>query len=527
LASLMTPPASASAPLFNWLTTRAAGVLLHPTSLPGDFGVGTFDNHLDRFLEFLEAAGCQYWQLCPLGPTGYGDSPYQCFSVFAGNPYLINLFELTRHGLLPQDALGPLVFLSADRVDYGALYRLVGPLLGQAYENFRAGRGSAPSGDFAGFKRANAAWLEPYALFRALKDHFDGRPWWDWPAEARVYARAQKSRLRGQLDTAIEAQAFSQHLFFGQWRRVRAAAAKRGVSIIGDIPIFAALDSADVWSAPHLFELDEKTGRPLAVAGVPPDYFSADGQLWGNPLYRWEVHAADGYAWWKARLRAAFALYDVVRIDHFRGFADYWRIPFPAATARKGEWRPGPGAAFFESVRRAHPEAKIIAEDLGELSPAARRLRREVGLPGMAILQFAFGAKRTNPYLPYNLEPNNIIYPGTHDNDTTLGWYATADEKARDHVRRYLRVSGSEVGWDFIRAAYGAVSRLAVVTLPDLLSLGSEARFNFPGRPDGNWQWRYRTPQLDHLFDGTAGYLRDLADLHGRLPAPTAEGELD
>lgn len=308
---------------------------------------------------------------------------------------------------------------------------------------------------------------------------------------------------------------------------MRAAAAKRGVSIIGDVPIFAALDSADTWSAPHLFELDEKTGRPLAVAGVPPDYFSADGQLWGNPLYRWETHAADGYAWWHARLRAAFALYDVVRIDHFRGFADYWRIPFPATTARKGEWRPGPGAAFFESIRRAHPEAKIIAEDLGELSPAARQLRRDTGLPGMAILQFAFGGKRTNPYLPYNLEPNSVVYPGTHDNDTTLGWYATADEKARDHVRRYLRVSGTEVGWDFIRAAYGAVSRLAVVTLPDLLNLGSEARFNFPSRPDGNWQWRYRTPQLDHLFDGTAGYLRDLADLHGRLPSPTAEDEPD
>ena len=232
------------------------------------------------------------------------------------------------------------------------------------------------------------------------------------------------------------------------------------------------------------------------------------------------MHAADGYAWWKARLRAAFALYDVVRIDHFRGLADYWRIPFPATTARQGEWRPGPGVEFFASIRRDHPEAKIIAEDLGELSPVARRLRRDTGLPGMAILQFAFGGKRTNPYLPYNLEPDSVVYPGTHDNDTTLGWYAAADEKTRDHVRRYLRVSGTEVGWDFIRAAYGAVSRLAVVTLPDLLSLGSEARFNFPSRPDGNWQWRYRAPQLDRLFEGAAGYLRDLADLHGRLAAP-------
>jgi 4-alpha-glucanotransferase len=515
---LMTPRAS-SAPLFNWLNARAAGVLLHPTCLPGDFGIGTFDSHLDRFLDFLQAAGFQYWQLCPLGPTGYGDSPYQCFSAFAGNPYLINLLELTRHGLLPQDALGPLIFLNADRVDFGTFYRLVWPLLGRAYENFRSGRGTAPYGDFAAFKQANATWLEPYAFFRALKDHYQGRPWWEWPAETRVYAQAQKSRLRGQLETAADSHAFSQYLFFGQWRRVKAAAAKRGVDIIGDIPIFVAMDSADAWSAPHLFEINERTGQLLAVAGVPPDYFSADGQLWGNPLYRWDVHATDGYAWWHARLRAAFESCDIVRIDHFRGFADYWRVPFPAETARKGEWQAGPGLAFFASVRCAHPEARIIAEDLGELSKVARKLRRATGLPGMTVLQFAFGEKNANLYLPHNLEPNSIIYPGTHDNDTTLGWYAMTDEKTRDHVRRYLRVSGAEIGWDFIRVAYAAVSRLAVIPLPDLLSLGSEARFNTPGKPEGNWQWRYRAPQLERLFDGTAAYLRELADLHARLPA--------
>jgi 4-alpha-glucanotransferase len=283
------------------------------------------------------------------------------------------------------------------------------------------------------------------------------------------------------------------------------------------------MDSADAWAAPQLFELDENTGRPLAVAGVPPDYFAADGQLWGNPLYRWEVHAADDYAWWHARLRAAFKLCDIVRIDHFRGFADYWRIPLPATTARKGEWRPGPGWAFFESVRRVRPGAKIIAEDLGELSKPARQLRRDTGLPGMGILQFAFGGKSTNFYLPHNLEANGVIYPGTHDNDTSLGWYATAGEKTRDHVRRYLRVSGAEVGWDFVRAAYAAVSRLAVIPMQDLLSLGAEGRFNTPGQPVGNWQWRYRAPQLDRLFGGAAGYLRELADLHGRLPEATTE----
>ena len=276
------------------------------------------------------------------------------------------------------------------------------------------------------------------------------------------------------------------------------------------------MDSAEAWSTPQLFEIDGITGRPLAVAGVPPDYFSTDGQLWGNPLYRWDVHAADDFAWWHARLRAAFELYDIVRIDHFRGLADYWRIPWPAKNARQGEWLPGPGLKFFESVRRAFPEAKIIAEDLGELSKPARKLRADTGLPGMAILQFAFGEKNTNFYLPHNLEPNSVVYPGTHDNDTTLGWYATIDEKTRDHLRRYLRVSGAETGWDFVRAAYASVSRLAVFPLQDLMSLGSEARFNTPGKPDGNWQWRYRTPHLDRLLGDTARYLRDLGQLHAR-----------
>jgi len=514
---------ASAAPLFDWLKTRSAGVLLHPTCLPGDFGVGTFGPHLERFFDFLGAAGFRHWQLCPLGPTGFGDSPYQCFSAFAGNPYLVNLYELARHGLLSQDDLSPLVFLNPGRVDFGSLHRLVWPLLSAASERFRSGKGTLPYGSFEAFRQSQAAWLEPYALFRALKDHYEGRPWWEWPSESRHYAKARHSRLRAQLESAVAMHAFSQYVFFGQWRQVRASAARRGLEIIGDIPIFVAMDSADVWAAPELFEVDPKTGRPLAVAGVPPDYFSADGQLWGNPLYRWDIHAADDYAWWRARLQAAFALYDVVRIDHFRGFADYWRIPYPATTARAGEWRPGPGLPFFASIRRAYPGARIIAEDLGELSPAARKLRKDSGLPGMAILQFAFGGKATNYYLPHNLEANQVVYPGTHDNDTTLGWYASAGEPVRDHARRYLRVSGVEIGWDFVRAAYGAVSRLAVIPFGDLLNLGSEGRFNTPGRPEGNWQWRYRAEQLDVLGGATAAYLRDLAGLHGRLPIVGAD----
>jgi 4-alpha-glucanotransferase len=294
------------------------------------------------------------------------------------------------------------------------------------------------------------------------------------------------------------------------------------LSIVGDLPIFVAADSADVWSSPELFELGDD-GRPVAVAGVPPDYFSADGQLWGNPLYRWEAHVADGFAWWKDRLRAAFATYDVVRIDHFRGFDAYWRIPLPASNARAGEWRKAPGLEFFRAIRASFPDARIIAEDLGVLTPSVEELLRQTGLPGMSVLQFAFGGDADNAYLPHNLRPNNVIYPGTHDNDTTLGWYASAGEAMRDHVRRYLRVGGSEAGWDFIRAAYGAVSRIAVVPMQDLLSLGSEARLNSPGKPEGNWRWRLAPGELEGLTKGgAAAYLAGLAALYGRAPGGAA-----
>lgn len=510
------PGKAAPRPLFNWLSARAAGVLLHPTSLPGDQGIGTFDAQAERFLDFLQAAGSKYWQLCPLGPTGYGDSPYQCFSAFAGNPYLIDLREFVAHDLLDVAALAPLARLDADRVDYGALYELKWPLLFQAHERYRRAGEPALYGDFALFKQRRATWLDDYAYFRALKDHYNGRPWWEWPADSRNHAQAVKAPLRARLAHTIEAHQFAQYAFFGQWSRVKAGATRRDIGIIGDIPIFVAADSADVWANPGLFELDPKTCLPLAVAGVPPDYFSNDGQLWGNPLYIWPRHAADNYAWWHARLRASFELYDVVRIDHFRGFEDYWRIPFPAKDARGGAWTPGPGLDFFHSVQAAFPEAKIIAEDLGALTPAVNKLRDDTGLPGMAILQFAFGSDAKNLYLPHNLAPNGVIYPGTHDNDTSLGWYATAPEEERDVVRRYFRVNGQEAGWDFIRAAYAAVSRLAVIPMQDILGLGSEGRFNRPGHPAGNWQWRYRTSQLDGLLGGAAAYLRELGTLHGR-----------
>jgi 4-alpha-glucanotransferase len=515
------PPAP-SAPLFDWLSSRSAGVLLHPTSLPGDQGIGTLDGAAIRFLDFLKAAEMSWWQVCPLGPTGYGDSPYQCFSAFAGNPYLVDLHGLASGGLLDGADLAPLAALGAGPVDFGALYRLKWPLLRRAFERHRrSGSPGLGPQSFADFKAAESSWLEPYAWFRALKDHFGGRAWWEWPAGARS-PRALRAPLRAQLRDDVEAHQFYQYAFFSQWRRIRAEAARRGLSIVGDLPIFVAADSADVWSSPELFELGDD-GRPVAVAGVPPDYFSADGQLWGNPLYRWEAHVADGFAWWKDRLRAAFATYDVVRIDHFRGFDAYWRIPLPASNARAGEWRKAPGLEFFRAIRASFPDARIIAEDLGVLTPSVEELLRQTGLPGMSVLQFAFGGDADNAYLPHNLRPNNVIYPGTHDNDTTLGWYASAGEAMRDHVRRYLRVGGSEAGWDFIRAAYGAVSRIAVVPMQDLLSLGSEARLNSPGKPEGNWRWRLAPGELEGLTKGgAAAYLAGLAALYGRAPGGAA-----
>jgi len=519
----MTSQPAADGVLFDWLSDRSAGVLLHPTSLPGSQGVGTLDASAVRFLDFLKESGMSWWQVCPLGPTGYGDSPYQCFSAFAGNPYLIDLQDFVQRKLLTADELAPLSKVGAGLVDFGALYELKWPLLRLAYTRYKTAKFPALGAEgFSDFKAAQAQWLEPYAAFRALKDSFGGKAWWEWPASARTF-KALQPKLRATLADEIGAHQFYQYAFFTQWARLRAEATLRGIGIIGDIPIFVAADSADVWAEPELFELG-KDGRPVAVAGVPPDYFSSDGQLWGNPLYMWDAHAADGYAWWKKRLGATFAVCDIVRIDHFRGFDAYWRIPLPAENAKTGAWIPGPGLDFFRSIKASFPGVRIIAEDLGLLTPSVEALLAATGLPGMAVLQFAFGGDAKNPYLPHNLKGNGVIYPGTHDNDTAIGWYAQADEKTRDHVRRYLRVSGKEVAWDLIRTAYSAVSRVAVFPMQDLLSLGSGARFNSPGSAQGNWRWRLAEGDIEKLSSGgTAAYLADLASLSGRLPQPPAK----
>ncbi len=517
----MNPSTSASDPvLFNWLQSRSTGVLMHPTSLPGDQGIGVLDSSVDAWLGFLHAAGIKYWQVCPLGPTGYGDSPYQCFSVFAGNPYLIDLQPLVEAGLLAADDLAPLKLLNPTATDFGGVYYYKFPLLHRAYEAFAAAKTKpALYGSIDDFRSAHAEWLESYALFQALKDHFKGLPWWDWPVEYRSFDSAKKQKLSAATVQRGFAHSFFQYLFFGQWAAVRAKARLLGIEIIGDAPIFVAADSADVWANPSLFQLDPATGRPTHVAGVPPDYFSADGQLWGNPLYDWDAHARDDYAWWLSRLRANFALCDVLRIDHFRAFDTYWSIPAGSPTAKTGHWRPGPGLAFFQKIHAALLEARMIAEDLGDLTPSVLALRDATGLPGMAILQFAYGGEANNAYLPHHHRANCIIYPGTHDNDTSLGWYATAPEKTRDHVRRYHRIDGREIAWDFIRASYASPCHLAVIPLQDLFSLGSAARFNTPGQPAGNWQWRTTAAQLARLQNDSAAYLHELGDLYGRLPA--------
>lgn len=511
-----------SSPLFKHVLERSSGVLLHPTSLPSRQGVGNLGENARALIDFLADAGFSFWQVCPLGPTGFGDSPYQCFSAMAGNPYLIDVSELLEHGLLAPDEFASLEELPSDHVDYGRLYKRFWPLMRLAHKRFsEKGLAYLPNyGDYAAFKADHASWLLPYAQFMALKEHFGGKAWIEWKPESRSYKKAVKSKLlKTELAETVDFHCFCQYLFLGQWRLLRDYARVKGVEVIGDIPIFVAYDSADVWANKSFFQL-KKDGSPKAVAGVPPDYFSEDGQLWGNPLFDWDALAKDGYAWWLERLAMNFELYDVVRIDHFRGFYDYWAVPAGEKTARKGKWRKGPALKFFKAVRERFPEARLIAEDLGDVNEGVRTLLRDTGLPGMAILQFAFSHSHDdhNHYLPHNVSVNTVIYPGTHDNNTTLGWYEEADEAVKDHVRRYLEVDGSSIAWDMARTALASRARLAVVPLQDLFNLDAKARMNTPGEAMGNWQWRYLPDQLKKLSFHSLDHLKDLNHQYSRIP---------
>ncbi len=502
--------------LYAWLQDRSAGILLHPSSLPGNQGIGTLGQSARMFIDFLADAGIGYWQTLPLGPTGYGDSPYSSLSSFAGNPYLIDLEQLSSNGVLDANEVNTLASLSDEAVDFTSIKRIKIPLLRLAHKKFtQQGRKYIPNyGRFETFKKENASWLEPYCAFIALKERFGNAFWGEWPEECRSLDAARDSKYWQETAYGREVNAFFQYLFFGQWKLIRAYAAERSVKIIGDIPIFVALDSADTWANPGIFQMSDR-GKPAYVAGVPPDYFSETGQLWGNPLYNWDALKSRGYDWWIDRLKANFALYDVVRLDHFRAFYDYWRIPAGSDDATTGKWIDGPQDGFFKAIKKAIPQGKLIAEDLGEIHEEVFEMRDRLGLPGMSILHFAFEGDPSNLYLPHNLKPNSVLYPGTHDNDTTRGWYDKASESVRDYTRHYLRVDGHDIAWDLIRCAYQSVSNLIIFQTQDLLSLGTDARMNVPGSSQGNWKWRMTGEQFQTCRQ-SADYLRHLGHIYDR-----------
>ncbi|WP_456381245.1 4-alpha-glucanotransferase, partial [Hydrogenimonas sp.] len=491
---------------------RKSGVLLHPTSLPGDYGIGTFGEEAYRWIDRLAESGQRLWQLLPLGPTGYGNSPYQSYSAFAGNPLLIDLKLLQKEGWLVENISGRFDF-DENRVDYDwvAAYKM--PLLKSAYLSFFENAGERERTDFERFCEKEREWLEEYALFMALKKEYRGRIWYEWDRRVVVRDPETLALKRRQLKEEIAFQKFLQYLFFGQWKSLRSHANDKGVEIVGDLPIYVSEDSSDVWANASLFQLDADY-RPARVAGVPPDYFSATGQRWGNPLYDWKRMEEEGYAWWIRRIEKSLELYDIVRIDHFRGFEAYWSVPADEKTAVNGRWEKGPGHRFFEAVERHLGKLPIIAEDLGIITPEVEKLRDDFDLPGMKILQFAFDGSAENLYLPHNLVRESVVYTGTHDNDTTVGWFESIDNQ--EYVLEYLDSGEPNIEWAMIRAALASVSVMAVFPMQDILGLGSDARMNRPGRPDGNWEWRMTASQLEEAdFDR----LRRLSRLYGRREA--------
>ncbi len=509
---------------------RSSGILLHPTSLPGRFGIGDLGSEAYRFVNFLADSHQRVWQVLPLGPTGYGDSPYQCFSAFAGNPLLISLEKLVDQGFLRPGDLEATPDFPKHEVEFGAVIEFKVPLLKRSYENFKSHAPATQRDQFQAFCHANALWLDDFALFMAVKEVHGGVAWTAWNHSIAARQPAAMKQWRDRLSHEIEVRKFWQYQFFKQWAELSRYCQERRIRLMGDIPIFVAHDSADVWSHGELFYLDAD-GRPTAVAGVPPDYFSATGQLWGNPLYRWEVIAQTGYQWWIERFRATLSLVDIVRLDHFRGFEAYWEVPGTETTAVRGRWVKGPGASLFEAVREKLGELAIVAENLGLITPEVEALRHRFGLPGMAVLQFAFGEDlQASEFLPHNYVRNLAVYTGTHDNDTTVGWWTsgvgdstrTLDnvQREREFALKYLASDGREIHWAFIRAVLASVAALAVIPLQDVLGLGSEARMNLPARPGGNWRWRYHT---DALTDDVRNRLRELTITYGRSSATEHE----
>jgi len=504
---------------------RSSGILLHPTSLPGPFGIGDLGPEAYKFVDFLVASGQTLWQMLPLGPTGYGDSPYACYSAFAGNTLLISPEQLFEDGLLDRADFNdsqPSTSQPSCTVDFGAVHEFKDRMLQKAYERYTATDTKLRSG-FETFAHDQEHWLEDYALFRALKDAHSGVAWNEWEPSLIRRTSAALEHAREDLRRQIEAQMFYQFLFFRQWSALKSYINDRHISIVGDLPIFVAQDSADVWTNPEQFKLDQY-GKALVVAGVPPDYFSNTGQLWGNPLYDWQRMDNDGFRWWIDRVRATLKVVDIARVDHFRGFAACWEIPGGDTTAQRGQWVEAPGRKLFTAIRKALGELPIIAEDLGVITPDVVALREEFGFPGMRILQFGFGGDAKNIDLPHNYIRNVVAYTGTHDNDTTVGWFqsvagegstrtAKQIEQERKFCMDYLNTDGKEIHWDFIRSLLASVANTAIVPLQDLLGLGTEARMNLPNSTSGNWSWRL---QSGTLTDALANRLKELVELYGR-----------
>ncbi|MEZ4386813.1 MAG: 4-alpha-glucanotransferase [Candidatus Krumholzibacteriia bacterium] len=471
------------------LFPRSSGIILHPTSLPGPHGIGDLGPAARRFVDWLVAAGQSLWQVLPLGPTSFGDSPYQTLSSLAGNPLLISLDELRDAGWLTDPDLAGGPRLADDRVDFGAVIPWKLAVLDRAWERFNATAADAHREAFAAFRHEERGWLADVTLFLALKDEHAGRPWTEWEPDLRARRPEALAAARSRLDDRIACHAFRQFLFARQWHALRAYANQRGVRLLGDLPIFVAHDSADVWARPDLFLL-EADGRPTAVAGVPPDYFSSTGQLWGNPLYDWLAMAREDYAWWIRRVRACLRQTDLVRIDHFRGFEAFWSVPAGAENAIGGRWVEGPGLGFFESLRRHLGTLPIVAEDLGVITRGVEELRDAFDMPGMKVLQFAWSEPR-NPFQPHNHVPNCVVYSGTHDNDPTNGWWTEAcDETVRDRVRDYVGRPVDEPNWTLIRLGMTSVAHTFIMPMQDVLGLGREGRMNLPGSDRGNWNWR-------------------------------------
>lgn len=492
---------------------RASGILLHPTSLPGPHGSGDFGPSAYHFVDWLAAGGQKRWQILPLGGIGPGNSPYMSSSAFAGNVLLIDLDELHRRGWLEAQDLEPVREFDDRRVNFGAVVPYRMERLARAARRFEAHASNEDRADLAAFCASHANWLDDYALFMTLSEHHPGGDWCDWKPALTARRKSSLAAASRRHAERVAFWKFCQWCFFRQWHNLRRYANDRGIRVVGDAPIFIAHHSAEVWARPKLFELDA-SGRPTVVAGVPPDHFSPTGQRWGNPLYRWEAHAREGYAWWIERVRRIFELVDIVRIDHFRGFAGYWEIPASEPTAVHGRWAPGPGEPLFRAVSKALGPLPIIAEDLGVITPDVEALRKALDFPGMRILHFAWGAGEHNPYLPHNYEHDTVAYTGSHDNDTSIGWWDSASEEARRHLRDYLATDASEVNWDLIRAACSCVADTAIYPMQDVLGLDGSHRMNVPGQADGNWSWRF---SWQDVAPDAAARLRHLCQLYRRL----------